>query len=184
MPSTNNNNYKAQKLRGIKRKYEAIIYKGGKCENCGYNKNMAALEFHHINPAEKSFQLDARHFANSNLELLKQELSKCKLLCSNCHRAEHNKDFELSEIPDLIKDCDKKSFSTKHSNNICPVCGNTFPKCGGKIYCSKECRNKYKNYPSKQEVLEQYEILKSWEKVATYFGITRRIVQGIRKREY
>lgn len=26
---------------------------GGKCQECGYNKNIAALEFHHINPDEK-----------------------------------------------------------------------------------------------------------------------------------
>lgn len=28
---------------------------GGKCQECGYNKNIAALEFHHINPDEKEF---------------------------------------------------------------------------------------------------------------------------------
>lgn len=60
--TNNNNNYGNQKLRGLKRKYEAILKKGGKCENCGYNENISALDFHHINPEDKEFQLDMRHF--------------------------------------------------------------------------------------------------------------------------
>lgn len=37
--------------------------------------------------------------------------------------------------------------------------------------------------PSLEEVNEQYEILKNWEKVAQHFGLTRRIIQGIRKKD-
>ena len=29
--------------------------RGGKCERCGYNANLSALEFHHKNPEEKEF---------------------------------------------------------------------------------------------------------------------------------
>lgn len=74
---------------------------------------------------------------------------------------------------------DKVSFNNP-TGSVCPVCGKRFPKSKGKIYCSKECREKDKNYPSKQEVLEQYELLKTWDKVAEYFGLTRRIIQRIR----
>lgn len=28
----------------------AIAYKGGKCQCCGYDKCIQALEFHHIDP--------------------------------------------------------------------------------------------------------------------------------------
>ncbi len=53
---TNNpNNYENQKLRGLKRKYEYVIKRGGKCEHCGYDKNLAVLEFHHRNPEDKEF---------------------------------------------------------------------------------------------------------------------------------
>ena len=27
-----------------------VDYKGGKCERCGYDKNISALEFHHLDP--------------------------------------------------------------------------------------------------------------------------------------
>lgn len=56
-------------------------------------------------------------------------------------------------------------------------------KSKGKIYCSKECRDADKHYPSLEEVNEQYEILKNWEKVAQHFGLTRRVIQGIRKKD-
>lgn len=82
----------------------------------------------------------------------------------------------------MIEDCDKTSFNDQ-GGSICPVCGKRFPKSNGKIYCSKECREADKHYPSKQEVLEQYELLKIWDKVAEHFGLTRKIIQGIRKQD-
>lgn len=176
------NNYESQKLRGLKRKFELIKSHGGKCEICGYNKNLAALEFHHINPEEKEFQLDLRHLSNTNLDKLEKEINKCQLLCANCHREIHNLHFNIKEIEDLInnKAKDKTSFENK-SGSICPVCGKRFPKSKNKIYCSKECKKIDKHYPSLEEIQYQYTILKSWEKVAQYFGLTRKIIQGIRK---
>ena len=38
-------------------KKEAVKRKGGKCEICGYNKNIAALHFHHKDPETKNFAL-------------------------------------------------------------------------------------------------------------------------------
>lgn len=67
------------------------------------------------------------------------------------------------------------------SYSICPVCGKKFPKSHGKIYCSKACRESNKHYPTKKEVLEKYEKLRSWTKVAEWFNLTRKIIQGIRK---
>ena len=181
--SENPNNYKNQKLRGLKRKYEAVLQRGGKCERCGYDKNLSALEFHHRNPEEKEFQIDERHFSNRSLEILQKELDKCDLLCANCHREIHHLDSEMASIPKRIMEVKKLSFSNQDERGqICPVCGKRFPKAKGKIYCSDECRWKDKNYPSLEEVNAKYNELKSWEKVAQFFGITRRIVQGIRKR--
>jgi len=34
-------------------KKKAIVYKGGKCQMCGYNKCPAALDFHHLDPSTK-----------------------------------------------------------------------------------------------------------------------------------
>lgn len=69
----NYNDYNTQKLRGLKRKLELVKSRGGKCELCGYDRNIAVLEFHHINPDEKEFQLDMRHLSNTSLERLKRK---------------------------------------------------------------------------------------------------------------
>lgn len=89
---TNNKHqsYQAQQLRGRERKLELIRLKGAKCEYCGYNKNYAALEFHHPNPDEKDFQLDIRTLSNRKWGAVMIEAKKCLLLCSNCHAEEHN----------------------------------------------------------------------------------------------
>jgi Zn finger protein HypA/HybF involved in hydrogenase expression len=124
-----------------------------------------------------------RHFSNTNIEKLEIELKKCKLLCANCHREYHNPTLRFSNIPSLIQNCNKTSFSnhTEHGS-VCPVCGKRFNKVTGKIYCSEECRWADKNYPSIEEVTSKYEELHSWEKVAQSFGLTRKIIRGIRQR--
>jgi hypothetical protein len=65
-----------------KRKLKAIEYKGGKCEQCGYNKCVRALTFHHRNPAKKTLTFGR---GNWGWERLKKELEECDLLCMNCH---------------------------------------------------------------------------------------------------
>lgn len=73
--------------RRRKLKVMAIEHNGGKCQHCGYNKCIAALEFHHRNPTQKDFGL-----SNGNTyswEKIKNEIEKCDLLCANCHRELH-----------------------------------------------------------------------------------------------
>ena len=67
-----------------------VDYKGGCCLICGYNKYMGALEFHHLNPKEKDFNLS--HMKKYTFDdRIKNELDKCILVCSNCHREIHGK---------------------------------------------------------------------------------------------
>lgn len=78
------------KRRAIK---EMLIkYKGGKCERCGYNKCMRALDFHHLDPNEKDFGLSK--CLTKSIDSLKAEADKCILLCKNCHSEEHERLYE------------------------------------------------------------------------------------------
>lgn len=70
-----------EKRRDTKRRL--VEYKGGKCEKCGYNKCISALEFHHINPLEKEYVISK---VSNSFEKLKKEADKCQLVCANCHR--------------------------------------------------------------------------------------------------
>ena len=57
---------------------------GGKCALCGYARHSAALQFHHVDPATKSFGLGVRGITRS-IARLRVEAAKCVLLCANCH---------------------------------------------------------------------------------------------------
>lgn len=74
---------------GLKRamKKEAIRRKGGKCEICGYDKCSEALDFHHLNPENKEFDLSIH--CNKSWTDFWNEAQKCQMLCANCHRELH-----------------------------------------------------------------------------------------------
>lgn len=82
-------------LKRNKMKLELIKLKGGECESCGYNKNYAALCFHHIDPREKVTGLNVGTFSERNRAKIFNEVKKCQLLCSNCHAEVHNEDSIL-----------------------------------------------------------------------------------------
>ena len=92
---TNNKhqNYVTQQQRGRERRLLLIQRKGARCERCGYDRNNAALAFHHTDPATKSFPVDLRSCSNTCWQSLLDEAEKCILLCLNCHSEIHNPDF-------------------------------------------------------------------------------------------
>ena len=95
--STYNKHY-SQKYRDAQfknqKKLEFCLYKGGHCSECGLavtEDTIAAFDFHHIEPSEKEY-------TPSDMLMLKKEkvfkeLDKCILLCSNCHRILHHRQY-------------------------------------------------------------------------------------------
>lgn len=84
--------------RRITIKEMAVEYKGGKCERCGYSTCIDALDFHHLDPKQKDFGISAKGFTRS-WESVKNELDKCMMVCSNCHREiHHSLKFQLSTM--------------------------------------------------------------------------------------
>lgn len=76
--------YVSERRRETKAK--AIEYLGGACSVCGYDKCQGAMDFHHKDPSEKDINIAANH---RSWNKIKQELDKCILVCSNCHREIH-----------------------------------------------------------------------------------------------
>lgn len=64
-----------------------IAERGGRCELCGYDKYVGALEWHHTDPTVKEFGIGDNR--GKNIDQLRIETNKCRLLCANCHREEH-----------------------------------------------------------------------------------------------
>lgn len=62
----------------------------GCCSVCGL-KDHRCLDFHHLNPESKKNALCILVANNHSIQVLQEEIDKCDILCSNCHRIEHYK---------------------------------------------------------------------------------------------
>ena len=58
-----------------------------KCVKCGFS-HPAALDFHHTDPSIKEDDV-AKLKTMTNKKRLLDEISKCIVLCANCHRIHH-----------------------------------------------------------------------------------------------
>jgi DNA-binding transcriptional ArsR family regulator len=65
-------------------KLRLVEWAGGRCVLCGYDRCVAALEFHHLDPEAKRFPI-SRMGRTCSFDKLVEEARKCVLLCSNCH---------------------------------------------------------------------------------------------------
>jgi hypothetical protein len=72
-----------------RRKWYAELKETLKCEKCDEN-HPATLDFHHIDSQTKDFGVAAGLTRlNLSKEKILKEISKCRVLCSNCHRKLH-----------------------------------------------------------------------------------------------
>ena len=124
-----------------RRKVNLIQVLGCKCALCGYDKCVGALEFHHIEPENKSYQL-----STGNCHSLKEDLEeakKCLLVCANCHREIHTTDIydgvnlfnyqvfdekKAQELLDELKPIERKcsqcgvSITRYSQSGLCETC--------------------------------------------------------------
>ena len=124
-------------------KERAVYVLGSKCQICGYDKCITALEFHHINPNEKDINFSDN--VNRSWITTRNEIQKCILVCANCHREIHAglidntlllssfDEERAKEIDQLVNDikthkvyycqnCGKEVYSSK--STFCPDCAN------------------------------------------------------------
>lgn len=58
------------------------------CEKCGFT-HPATLDFHHKDPYQKDFGISHAALQGRSWDRIMEEITKCKVLCSNCHRILH-----------------------------------------------------------------------------------------------
>lgn len=90
----------AKKERKLELKIMAVVYKGSACADCGIkfpDYPPIIFDFHHEKPSTKNIGINNLIKVRSTLNELKEELDKCVLLCSNCHRIRHKPDSKLYE---------------------------------------------------------------------------------------
>jgi hypothetical protein len=99
-------NKKSSKRSQDRRKWINEIKQQHECIKCGEN-HIACLEFHHLNPSKKKFEI-ARAINQSNVEKIEilKEIEKCIVLCSNCHRKFHHEErYNNITIERYLKVC-------------------------------------------------------------------------------
>lgn len=94
------------------KKIKAIQQLGGKCCKCGC-EDPFTLEFHHND--KKNETLSSLFIKQVRWEVIESEISKCKLLCANCHRTIHHKNGRTFEL--------KKQLLLIANKDSCCKCG-------------------------------------------------------------
>jgi len=88
--------YKKQKEIRIRNRTFLMDYlKKHPCISCG-ESDLRVLEFDHIDPTTKkesvSKMVSSKHYSIKRIE---EEISKCQVLCANCHRKKTHTDLAL-----------------------------------------------------------------------------------------
>ena len=99
------NKQRAQKRRDNKRK--AVEFMGDRCARCGESFPDCCYDFHHKDP------LDSNEVPSTILHCswkrIEEELSKCIMVCANCHRIIHNEDGYIAH--EKRKNAESQSLS-------------------------------------------------------------------------
>lgn len=96
------NSNKILKIKNILSDFRREL--GGKCVKCNENREHL-LDFHHIKPEEKEDVianiLSWNGIGKNSIKKARDEMNKCILLCSNCHRdfhyLERNKNININQ---------------------------------------------------------------------------------------
>lgn len=85
----NADTYKTRRTTGraYRKDYLIALKNESGCQVCGYNRSHWALDFHHLNEAEKKYTPSKLHYAG--FKNIDRELENCMVLCTNCHREHH-----------------------------------------------------------------------------------------------
>ena len=132
----------------------AVNLLGGKCESCGED-NVFVLEFHHLGEKDRNIS----SMLTCDIERIKKEISKCKLLCGNCHASLHSKGGSTAK--------NKIRQLGIRKSKKCELCDNTNISClcfhhrnkDNKKYATNSMRISinplYKGKISKKDILKE-----------------------------
>ena len=160
-----------------KRKKDLISVFGSKCCICGFDSFQEGLDFHHVNPKEKSFSFGPQASTKA-LEKQLEELRKCILVCANCHRGIHankilvpedwNKFFNENRAKELIEENELIRHGKLH---YCQRCGKIITRKAS--YCS-ECSHlisRKADRPSREELKDLIRS-KPFTQIALLFNVS------------
>lgn len=154
-------------MKSQRRKKEfAVAQFGGKCQRCGYDKCINALQFHHVDPLTKKFE-PSYVIMRFTWERAFEELKKCILVCSNCHAELHYDERDVTGTPLLAR-----TF-----NVTCERCERLFEtKAPEQKYCSVGCKSitnrRVRVEPNKSDLKKLIDDKTPWTKIGQLYGVS------------
>ncbi len=153
-----------------RKKQQAVDYLGGCCVICGYNKCLAALEFHHTDPTVKEHKL-TYIVCRWTWKRVLEELRKCILVCSNCHREIH---FGLHDVEQI-----HRQFASIIERE-CDCCGAPYrTRNESQRFCSARCRQiglRKVERPTRETLAQDMAAL-NWTDIGRKYGVTNTAVK-------
>jgi len=73
-----------QKIRDRNRDYVRQIKESKPCVDCGLKYHYSQMDFDHLGDKKQTIARLAN--SEASIKTIKIEMSKCELVCSNCHR--------------------------------------------------------------------------------------------------
>lgn len=151
------NTYKHVKAWRQRSKEKLVECCGGKCCRCGYNICYRSLDFHHIDPSTKEYNISDLVKCAKTLDLLVKEIQKCIILCRNCHGELHDGLWKIESIDLPILDLSVLAKIKWDRNKICPNCKKSYmAKYRAQNCCSFKCAGIVKFHkglrPTKEEL--------------------------------
>lgn len=178
-----------KKFWRIQIKHRAILALGGKCTVCNNTFEDCCYDFHHIDPKLKSMSISNINTNGAKTWLkIRDELKKCVVVCSNCHRLIHagyvvveNKNYFNDEYYDWdLVDYNQINHSTLEpidSEKICPICGK--PKSIKAKICQDCFKQQHIKFEISREELKEMIRTTPFTTIGKNFGVTD---NAIRKR--
>lgn len=168
-----------------RRKINLIKVCGSKCNLCGYDKAISALEFHHLNQTEKDYGI-ASNGTCHDLEKDLTETKKCILVCANCHREIHEDLYPLSFLEE------KQIYDEEYANQLrqekqdligkktyfCKECGKEITRYSESGLCPDCVKSKTRvvNRPSREELKQMIRTM-PFTQIGVIYGVSDNAVR-------
>lgn len=171
--------YQTMQNSRTRRKENIVYVMGERCQICGYNRSIHALELHHINPEQKDFSFNKAD--SVAWEKMVPELQKCILVCANCHREIHDGTFQgelvTSYNKERAQEISQRLVDLKtHKLNYCKACGAIITNKA--TYCEKcsAVHRRKVDRPSK-EILKQLIRSTPFSQIGKQYGVSDNAVR-------
>ena len=91
-----------RKLKERKILYVTQFKRNSKCVVCGENSS-CCLEFHHLRGKNKLFTISSAICnIKVDMKMLRNEIKKCVMICSNCHKKLHSNALNIEMLPEIL----------------------------------------------------------------------------------